>query len=170
MSASAMPISPAAFATAIRDLPLSNLHAKAAELRNSIAHLHSSNTQLQPFADEGDEECLLALRENAEVMSRMEGRIQLLKAEVEGRGMLWSDPGAIDEPMGSRERRDGHPEMTGGVNGHVDSQDRTSLGRLGHGHAAENAQRQTLHIATSTDGETPATRAVDGEDEDGMHL
>ncbi|KAI9845768.1 MAG: hypothetical protein M1838_001555 [Thelocarpon superellum] len=91
MSASAGPISPAAFAIAIQDLPLSNVHTKAAELRNSIAHLHASNEQLAPFAADGDVDCADALRENDEVIKRMEVRIDLLRQEVERRGYRWAD-------------------------------------------------------------------------------
>jgi hypothetical protein len=51
MSSEVTPISPARFAEALKDLPLSTLHLKAAELRNSIAHLDYSNEQLKPFAE-----------------------------------------------------------------------------------------------------------------------
>ncbi|KAK3900305.1 hypothetical protein C8A05DRAFT_45833 [Staphylotrichum tortipilum] len=51
MSADALPISPTAFALALPDLPLSALHLKVLELRNSIAHLDYSNEQLRPFAE-----------------------------------------------------------------------------------------------------------------------
>ncbi|KAF2804895.1 uncharacterized protein BDZ99DRAFT_340784, partial [Mytilinidion resinicola] len=87
MSATAPPISPTRFAAALKDLPLSSLHGKAAELRNSITHLQHSNKELQPFATEGDEVCKDAIAENEEVVDRMEHRILLLRAEVEGRGM-----------------------------------------------------------------------------------
>lgn len=53
MSSESQPIAPARFAAALPSLPLSNLHAKAAELHNSIAHLQSSNAQLAPFAIPG---------------------------------------------------------------------------------------------------------------------
>ncbi|KAL8879230.1 MAG: hypothetical protein Q9198_003118 [Flavoplaca austrocitrina] len=94
MSASAVPISQDRFAEAIADLPIGNLHAKAAELRNSVAHLVHSNEQLQPFADDGDRECADAIKENQRVMARMVVRIDLLKKEVEKRGLPWGD----DEP------------------------------------------------------------------------
>ena len=91
MSSTAAPISPAAFAAAIQDLPLENLHFKAAELQNSKAHLRHSNDQLKPFAEEGDEDCAEAIRENEEVIGRMEERIAALRQEVERRGFLWSE-------------------------------------------------------------------------------
>lgn len=53
MSSNSQPITPARFAAALPSLPLSNLHAKAAEIHNSLAHLQSSNAQLAPFAIPG---------------------------------------------------------------------------------------------------------------------
>ncbi|MCJ1364588.1 hypothetical protein MMC16_003701 [Acarospora aff. strigata] len=91
MSATAAPISHERFALALVDLPLSNLHLKASEFRNSISHLLSSNQQLQPFADEGDQDCVDAIRENEEVLVRLRERIELLRREVERRGFRWDD-------------------------------------------------------------------------------
>ncbi|KAJ4295876.1 hypothetical protein N0V88_004578 [Collariella sp. IMI 366227] len=48
MSSDALPISPSRFAAALPDLPLSALHLKVLELRNSITHLDYSNEQLRP--------------------------------------------------------------------------------------------------------------------------
>lgn len=101
MSATATPIPPARFAAALRDLPLSSLHAKAAELRNSIAHLLSSNEELKPFAAAGDKDCAEAITENEEVIRRMEERISLLRIEVEGRGMKWVEEGGEKETEGA---------------------------------------------------------------------
>jgi hypothetical protein len=90
MSAEAGPISPTRFATAIKDLPVETLYAKAAELRNSIEHLVASNKQLKEFANSGDRDCAEAVRENDEVIQRMEHRILLLEFEVESnRKMKW---------------------------------------------------------------------------------
>jgi len=89
MSAAANPITPARFAAALHDLGLASLHAKAAEIRNSIAHLRASNEQLQVFADAGDADCAEALRENEDVMRRMRERVELLREEVVRRGNLW---------------------------------------------------------------------------------
>ncbi|KAI4098654.1 MAG: hypothetical protein L6R37_006384 [Teloschistes peruensis] len=91
MSANAAPISLNRFAEAIAELPVGNLHAKAAELRNSVAHLVSSNEQLQQYAVDGDQDCSDAIRENNEVIERMQSRISLLRNEVEGRGLPWDD-------------------------------------------------------------------------------
>ncbi|KAI9686075.1 MAG: hypothetical protein M1822_004058 [Bathelium mastoideum] len=91
MSTTTNPITPARFAAALPALPLSALHAKAAELRNALSHLASSNAQLADFAAAGDADCADALRENEEVARRMEERIALLRAEVQARGMLWPE-------------------------------------------------------------------------------
>lgn len=91
MSATANPITPERFATALEDLSISSLYAKAAEITNSITHLQLSNEQLKPFADGGDVDCAEALRENEDVMERMRERIELLRTEVERRGNLWME-------------------------------------------------------------------------------
>ncbi|KAL8908259.1 MAG: hypothetical protein Q9171_005539 [Xanthocarpia ochracea] len=116
MSANAVPISQERFAEAIADLPIGNLHAKAAELRNSIAHLVHSNEQLQPFADDGDQDCLDAIRENEEVVARMVSRIALLRREVENRGLPWAE----DEPAMVNGKPEGQTDQdTTPMNGDV---------------------------------------------------
>lgn len=91
------PIPPSKFASALLDLPLSTLHLKVLELRNSIAHLDYSNEQLQPFATPSptspdtapDPVCVEAIAENCVVIARMQERIGLVRAEVERRGVEW---------------------------------------------------------------------------------
>ncbi|KAF2018958.1 hypothetical protein BU24DRAFT_109332 [Aaosphaeria arxii CBS 175.79] len=89
MSAESVPISAARFASALNDLPVSALHAKVQEIRNSIAHLELSNTELEKYVrEEDDKDCYEALMENKEVIKRMEERIELVKREiVEVRGL-----------------------------------------------------------------------------------
>lgn len=99
MSAASTPITLDRFLEAIADLPLGNLHAKAAELRNSIIHLESSNEQLRQYAAEGDRDCADAVRENQEVIQSMSQRIDYLRREVETRGFRWEE----DEHNGSNE-------------------------------------------------------------------
>lgn len=95
MSADAAPISPARFAEALKDLPIGSLHEKAAELRNSIGHLKSSNEQIrdyllaQPPDAPADADCVEAIQENVQVIKRMEERVELVKAEVQERGLPW---------------------------------------------------------------------------------
>ena len=141
MSTVAAPISPQRFAEAIQDLPVGNLHLKAAEIRNSILHLRSSNNQLQNFADEGDCDCLEAIQENRMVMQRMEERISLLRSEVERRGLLWGEED-LDE------------EVDGESNGNV------NMGRQSNGNRGEvdGGQRQRVLDSgrpTSSLGERP---------------
>ncbi len=104
MSSLATPISSQRFTEAIQDLPSGNLHFKAAEIRNSIAHLESSNQQLQIFAEDGDSDCKEAIKENVVVIERMEERLLLLKREVEGRGFKWSE----DQPEQDGIQTNGH--------------------------------------------------------------
>jgi hypothetical protein len=89
MSSEARPIDPLRFAEALETLPLDALHAKAAELQNSMEQLRSSNEQMVPFADEGDQDCKDAMFENLGVITRMHNRVELIKTEVEKRGMPW---------------------------------------------------------------------------------
>lgn len=93
MSSDARPISPAQFAAAIEDLPLENLYAKVSEIRNSIAHLQRSNKELEDYSNSagGDNDCMAAVRENEEVIDRMNSRIELIKKEVERRGQKWHE-------------------------------------------------------------------------------
>ena len=110
MSSTSQPIPPHRFAEAIKELPLANLHFKAAEISNSISHLESSNQQLRSFADDGDSDCAEAIQENVVVIQRMKERIRLLKAEVEGRGFKWGE----DEEV----KADGDV----GINGHGETE------------------------------------------------
>jgi hypothetical protein len=95
MSSESLPINPAAFAEAIKELPLSALHSKVLELRNSIAHLHRSNAELRLFLAESDEteeekkELQGYITENEGVVVSMSVRVELLKTELENRGQPW---------------------------------------------------------------------------------
>ncbi|KAF4444358.1 hypothetical protein F53441_11170 [Fusarium austroafricanum] len=101
-SADTRPIAPARFAAALKDLSIGMLHLKVLEIRNSIAHLQYSNDQLKPFAEgtettsfgetsEPDQDCIDAIRENESVIDRMAERIALIRAEVEERGLNWTE-------------------------------------------------------------------------------
>lgn len=105
MSAGSQPISSQRFATALLTVPLSTLHSTAAEIRNSLAHLHSSNEQLEPHAQRGDRTCREAIEENMTTMDRMNGRLQLLKQEVLKRGMPWVE--SNDDQSVSCKQQDG---------------------------------------------------------------
>ena len=127
------PITTSAFATALTALPLSSLHAKAAELRNSLHHLRSSNAQLRTFlaeqgsprgvggsgvGNEQEEDMAVyadAIIENEALMARLVVRIGLLRREVvEVRGMAWvSGDGDEDEDSHGH----GYGVRDGDVNG-----------------------------------------------------
>jgi len=168
MSSESQPISAPRFATALPALSLESLHAKAAEIRNSITHLKSSNEQLREFAIQGDKECYEAMVENEEVIERMVQRIELLKKEVEGRGMQWVE--------GERDggEKNGVNGEGAGEDGGIDEVEEHRNG-LGGVTAAETEVRTRTTPAASgrlTDEELRrmlAERMGDG-DEGGVHL
>lgn len=98
MSSEARPISPSHFAAALVDLPVENLYTKAAEIRNSIAHLEKSNRELEEYSQSvgGDADCVAAAQENEQVIQRMNRRIDLIKTEAERRGQKWHGDGAMN--------------------------------------------------------------------------
>jgi hypothetical protein len=168
MSSESQPISAPRFAAALPALSLESLHSKAAEIRNSIAHLKSSNEQLREYAIQGDKDCYEAMVENEEVIERMVQRIELLKKEVEGRGMRW-----VEEEQDGIEKSGVNGEGTGG-DGDIDNVEEHRNG-LGGVTAAETEDRTRTAPAASgrlTDEELRrmlAERMGDG-DEDGVHL
>ncbi len=157
MSSISTPISAPRFAEAVKELPLANLHFKAAEIRNSIAHLVSSNQQLQPFADEGDSDCADAIQENLIVIQRMEERILLLRGEVEGRGFKWAEDGSESENAESN----GHAALEEARGASQTTRSvpciRHSGGRLGDEELAQRLREQLDGVDT-------------GEAQDGVHL
>ncbi|EFQ96716.1 hypothetical protein MGYG_08641 [Nannizzia gypsea CBS 118893] len=99
MSAESRPIDPRAFAAALKDLPLSSIYAKIAELENSTAHLERSNGELRTFIEQsngGDKDCEDAITENEEVIRRMRERASLVKLELERRGERWPEEQQAD--------------------------------------------------------------------------
>jgi hypothetical protein len=95
MSTESLPITPGAFAEAIKELPLAVLYSKVSELTNSITHLHRSNAELRAFllescdSEEEKKELETYVKENEDVAVSMNERIALLKTEVENRGLPW---------------------------------------------------------------------------------
>lgn len=159
MSSTATPIPLDRFAEAITALPLSNLHSKAAEIRNSIAHLESSNLQLQPFAEEGDRDCKDAITENDEVIRRMKERIECLKREVEGRGFRWGeDEGNLGN--GDAGKVDGEA-----INGHGEGeQAQTNGARSG------DTERRGGRLGDEELARRLRERMEEDGEEDGLHL
>lgn len=140
MSADSVPITFERFAKALEDLPISSLYAKHAELTNQIAHLESSNQQLEDFARENDDrDCYEALIENRQVMKRFAERKELIKKEVQDvRGLPWR-PQSEDSTVSVAEK-------PAAVNGS----------------AATPEQR--------VGAESADTGVQDGNEEDGVHL
>jgi len=160
MSSTSTPIPAHLFAAALPALPLSSLHAKAAEIRNAIFHLRRSNAQLRPHADLGDRDCQTAIAENEDVLCRMEERVGLLKGEVEGRGYLWDGGGGVRFEEG---RVGGAVGEVEGVNGNGEGRELVD-GRAGAGAGEERGGRL---------GDEELARRLRErmeEDGDGVHL
>lgn len=127
MSSEARPITAAAFAAALTDLPVEKLYDTAFEITNSIAHLEQSNGQLKEYSDsirndtslatdvrrDGDRDCEDAIKENDMVISRKKERIGMLKAEVERRGGRWHEAGAQEVANGHAKEVEDRPLVTG---------------------------------------------------------
>lgn len=167
MSSESLPITPARFAAALKDLSLSMLHLKVLELRNSIAHLDYSNEQLRPFAEgvqvplssspdattpqrlTPDQDCIDAIRENEIVIGRMQERIALVRVEVEERGCSWTEFQSKEEvEEEERNRKEERGEAANGV-GRTDGQPAVN----GEGRAHEAWSDGTFQTGTIRNGE-----------------
>ncbi|KZF22252.1 hypothetical protein L228DRAFT_247901 [Xylona heveae TC161] len=174
MSSTTSPITPAAFALAIADLPLGNLHAKAAELRNSISHLVRSNEQLLPYAQDGDTDCGDAIRENEEVIARMETRIDLLRQEVERRGFRWGESEEEEQELAREALEPGEQGAETGPGGHLNGAD-SAAGRENDLEAAASSGPNTGGRLTDAELQRrlmEQLEAAGGDDneEEGVHL
>ena len=168
MSSESQPISAPRFAAALPALSLESLHAKAAEIRNSIAHLKSSNEQLREYAVQGDKDCYEAMVENEEVIERMEQRVELLKKEVEGRGMKWVEEG---EDQANKNGVNGEDAVEDGRMDGVEEH-RNGLGGVTAADTEDGTRRAPAVTERLTDEELRrmlAERMAEG-DEDGVHL
>ncbi|PNP53685.1 hypothetical protein THARTR1_05809 [Trichoderma harzianum] len=184
MSADTTPISPARFASAIKDLSLGMLHLKVLEIRNSIAHLQYSNDQLKPFADgtsaalgepaAPDQDCIDAIKENEVVIDRMAERLAIVRAEVEDRGVSWTEFQSQDEVANAEALTNGdqpaetrHEAWTDGTfqTGTISSGQVRFDGRPeGQTTSADQGEAQsTTQGAERQDGH-------DDDEEDGLHL
>ncbi|KAK8029808.1 hypothetical protein PG993_011099 [Apiospora rasikravindrae] len=106
MSAQARPPTAAEFASALTELPASSLALKVLEMRNQIAHLDYSNSEMKPFADgadgaEPDQICIDGIRENEEIIVKVQQRIELVRQEVERRGLSWPEFDGKDVAAGA---------------------------------------------------------------------
>lgn len=156
--ADAQPIDPARFAQALEDLPVDALYSKVSELANSIAHLHSSNQQMLPFAEEGDQDCKDAMFENLGVIGRMNQRIQLIKSEVQRRGIRWTE-GELEDAAAGKE------SATNMVNGN---------GQLVNGNSVHTPAAATQLAQSGSLSDEELRRRLEQQmseaEEDGVHL
>ncbi|KAI5205322.1 hypothetical protein E4T39_03114 [Aureobasidium subglaciale] len=153
MSHEALPIDRARFAEALESLPIDALHSKVAELRNNMNHLRFSNEQMVPFADEGDQDCKDAMYENLIVINRMNERIEMIRAEVEKRGMRWSEAEVED--------RQNSEAM---VNGHATTNtSQTQSSQAQSGRLTDEQLRAQLESRLAQDTQ-------DEQEEEGLHL
>lgn len=183
MSADSVPINPARFAAALKDLNVGSLHAKAAELQNSINHLRSSNSELedylraQPADQRADPDLVDAIQENVEVMERMQSRIRMIKEEVEQRGMPWPsdhEDSTKDDANGEDVTMEngfgdsaGNQHTNGAPAGTTDEEER--------GQAVRRSGQETQQSGRFTDEELARRlreRMGDNEDDEegGLHL
>jgi len=171
MSQTTRPISPTAFREAIQDLAIGSLHAKAAEIQNSITHLKDSNDAMLEFPEDPD--LKEAIAENEEVMQRMKDRILMLRQEVERRGMRWVEDegyreGDFKEP-GEDVVMNGTSGEQDGVNGVNGSADVSSTSTTTTTTAAAASGRLTDEQLTRLLAERMGQPEADEEDE-GIHL
>lgn len=163
MSSETQPISPARFAEALKELPASSLALKVLELRNAIAHLDYSNEELRPFAEgaiptldqrdgsaggsgsgsgsaggagQPDQDCKDAIAENEGVIARMQERIELIRAEVEGRGLSWQEFQGNDSSSSTADGKDGAAAAT------QNGAETTTVTPTVNGHGGESAGSQ----------------------------
>lgn len=201
MSSETQPINPARFAEALKELPASSLAFKVLELRNSIAHLDYSNAELKPFAEglapthgssqtnAPDQDCIDAIAENEAVIARMMARIDLIKTEVENRGLSWAEFQGKDDTReaetatsngdsaGAAATAGGAP--TNGVNGHAagsgEGQQHPAwtdgtfqMGTLRAGLSDEELLRQLQERIPEL--RDPGDEQAGDDDDEGMHL
>lgn len=169
MSTTSAPIPLHRFAEAIADLPVENLYMKAAEIRNSLAHLASSNEQLRPFAEDGDRECAQAILENGETIQRMQQRLDLLQQEVTNRGSTWHLDESDEPAAAAATTRNG-----GGDSEAVNASTVGISQRRSEGSGLRTARPGGVPTsASSTRAQESRTGEVDGGVEDepnGVHL
>lgn len=93
--------------------------------------------------------------ENLVVIGRMNERIQLLRAEVERRGMRWADAEVEDQTM-----TDAHGEIVNGTSGGTDAHVGVSQSQAPSGRLTDEELRARLLERLGDDG----------EEDEGVHL
>ncbi|KAL1975620.1 hypothetical protein VTN31DRAFT_4012 [Thermomyces dupontii] len=171
MSAQSQPITPEAFAAAIKELSLPSIYAKVAELRNSIAHLTRSNDELRAYIRESGEdpeseenrELAASIVENEGVMQAMAERIGLCKLEVEARGLVWREEILQDNEPTSSSAGEG---VSNGVGEEEEARmvnDDASERSTPVMNGARNSGRDHRHVQEQQ-------RSDEASEEDGIHL
>ncbi|KAI1172412.1 hypothetical protein F4777DRAFT_561909 [Nemania sp. FL0916] len=135
----------------------------------------NANGSSVPVVGQPDQDCRDAIAENEAVIARMQHRLELVRAEIETRGLRWPTFQEIaDEADQAREeeRREARTEEGGAraVNGHGAG---TSTGGESQHEAWRDGTFQTGTIRGDVGLEQPVSRAPpeDEPDEDvGMHL
>ena len=112
-----------------------------------------------PFAEEGDDDCREAMFENLAVIGRMNERIEMLRREVEGRGMRWGES-EVEDAKGLDGEVNGDGRMANGERGVVMNGTGAPAPRQPSGRLTDEELRRQLEAHL---GEQ------EGED-DGVHL
>ena len=145
MSSDSQSISAARFAAALPALSLESLRAKAVEIRNSRTGMKTATSEM--------------------VIERMVNRIELLKTEVEGRGMRW-----VEEEQDGTEKNGESAGEDGGIDG-VEAHRNGSGGVTAVG-TADSTRTAPAASGRLTDEELRRilTERMGDGDEDGVHL
>lgn len=184
MADATSPITPARFAAAIRELPVDSLSIKVKELELSIVRLEYSNEEMRPFAEgtaEGltgpDEVCIEAIQENGVVIERQRERIDLVRREVEARGLSWAEfetsrktaEARVQETEEEEQTRNGDTARQAGAGESSPWTDGTfQTGRISHGvvHMDTQSAEASRTLVNGSTREVESTTAAD----DGLHL
>jgi hypothetical protein len=168
MSSETLPISPARFAEAIKDLSLASLHLKVLEIRNDVAHLDYSNEQLLPYAKgtvaalgaaageapTPDQDCIDAIKENIVVIERKLNQLRLVRTEVENRGVSWTEFQSKEEAEQQQAESDQRAERTSSALAAARQQPPAAAT---NGHAAETTTGNGQPSSSSTTTGNPWT-------------
>lgn len=179
MSSETLPISPARFAEAIKDLSLASLHLKVLEIRNDVAHLDYSNEQLLPYAKGTvaalgatageepvpDQDCVDAIKENLVVIERKLNQLRLVRTEVENRGVSWTEFQSKEEAEQQQAESDQRAERTGSALAAARQPPAAAVAEAAtNGHAAETSNGQSSTTGNPwTDGTFQTGTVRNGE-------
>ena len=132
---------------------------------------------MAPFADEGDADCKEAMFENLGVITRMHERVELIKAEVEKRGMPWPseerERGAVDvrrlREFGM-EGENGEQIVVGRAESDANLVNGTAAANGTAGGAESGARAQQSGRLTDEELRRQLEAQMGMDDEEGVHL